>query len=225
MTYAEAMAGAVRDSAPLMKADGFRKQRHSFNRAVDDGIVHHLSFQMGAFDPPGTVEIPGLRPNLYGKFTINLGVYVPHMRRQQAAKQGWVNDYNCNLRYRLGELMPEKADLWWNLDHSDAGPDAARAIADYALPWLGTLRSNADIVQTFEKSGLQHLGMNASGALDMVDLYSALGDHARAHAVLDEYVRRDMVGHHVPYVAKYLAERGLDDLVPILYDHHPEAPR
>jgi hypothetical protein len=57
---------------------------------------------MGAFDPPGTVEIPGLRPNLYGKFTINLGVYVPSMRRTQVAKDDWINDYNCNLRYRLG---------------------------------------------------------------------------------------------------------------------------
>ena len=36
---------------------------------------------MGSFDPPGTTHIPGLRENLYGRFTVNLGVYVPEVAR------------------------------------------------------------------------------------------------------------------------------------------------
>ena len=92
VTFSEPMAAVVGHVAPVMKANGFRKRRHSFNRGARDGIVHHLSFQMGAFDPPGTVEIPGLRPNLYGKFTVNLGVFVPAMSRMGAPRSDWIND-------------------------------------------------------------------------------------------------------------------------------------
>lgn len=215
------MDEVVAASVPEMKAAGFRKRRHAFNRVVSDGLVHHVSFQMGAFNPPGTVEILGLRPNLYGKFTINLGVYVPSMRRTQGAKDGWINDYNCQLRYRLGELLPERRDVWWNLEHADAGRDAARAIAEHALPWLDGLRSNADIVAAYRQSGVEHLGVNASGMLDIADLYLALNDRADAHELLSQYVRRTMIGHHVSYVATYLAERGFDDLIPILEMHNP----
>lgn len=52
MTFAEAMSSVVATTAPLMKAAGFNKRRYAFNRQVRDGLVHHLSFQMGAFDPP-----------------------------------------------------------------------------------------------------------------------------------------------------------------------------
>ena len=44
-------------------------------------------FQMGAFDPPGTTYIPGLRENLYGLFTINLGVYVPDVYKFQVGSE------------------------------------------------------------------------------------------------------------------------------------------
>ncbi len=54
-----------------MKAEGYRKRRHNFSRlSASDGFVQMLGFQMGAFDPPGTVEIPGLRPDLYGGFDL-----------------------------------------------------------------------------------------------------------------------------------------------------------
>src|SRR5664279_2458843 len=170
------MSRVVAAAAPVMKSAGFRKRRHAFNREASEGLIRHLSFQMGAFDPPSTVEIPGLRPNLYGKFTINLGIYVPAMRRMQQGKDGRVNDFNCNLRNRLGEPLPEGTDVWWNLEHPNAAKDATDAIADFAVPWLDSVRSNAEPLSIYERSGLDRLGMNAAGALDIADLYRSLGD-------------------------------------------------
>jgi hypothetical protein len=60
------MKTIVDDVAPVLKAAGFRKRRHSFNRSVGGQLTHVIDFQMGAFQPPGTEEIIGLRPDLYG---------------------------------------------------------------------------------------------------------------------------------------------------------------
>jgi hypothetical protein len=147
------------------------------------------------------------------------------MRRKQAAKGDWINDYDCNLRYRLGELLPERTDVWWNLEHPNAGKDATQAITEHALPWLDGVRSNADVLATFEQSGVEHLGMNAAGMLDVADLYVALNDRANARTVLSRYVQRTLGARHVPYVATYLTERGFDDLILSLNTHNPPAGR
>ena len=67
------MEAAVAAAAPLLRECGFRKQRHRFNAETEPDLTQVLTFQMGAHQPPGT-EIPGLRENLYGAFTINLGL-------------------------------------------------------------------------------------------------------------------------------------------------------
>jgi hypothetical protein len=72
---------------------------------------------MGSFDPPGTTYHPGLRENLYGKFTVNLGVYVPEVAASHGggAAKDWVREYHCCIRSRLGELGTEQTDVWWSI--------------------------------------------------------------------------------------------------------------
>jgi hypothetical protein len=100
-------------------------------------------FPNGPFDPPGTAEIPGLRPNLYGRFTINLGVWLPGLIEQgsQAPAQHstrFINDYNCHLRARIGELLSEAADTWWRLSApaDQLAAIVSSVITGHALPWL-----------------------------------------------------------------------------------------
>ena len=45
---AKAMASVVSTIAPLLKAAGFRKRRHGFNRAMSDSLVQVVNFQMGS---------------------------------------------------------------------------------------------------------------------------------------------------------------------------------
>ena len=51
--------------------------------------------------------MPPYRLDLYGKFTINIGVYVPHLalRLGRAPRGAWVNEYNCQLRQRIGQFL------------------------------------------------------------------------------------------------------------------------
>jgi hypothetical protein len=74
--FASAMRAVVREIHPMLKRAGFRKRRHTFNRETAPGLVHVVNFQMGPYEVGEHVEIPGLRENLYGKFTVNLGVFI-----------------------------------------------------------------------------------------------------------------------------------------------------
>src|SRR5690349_2563651 len=83
-----------------LKPKGFRKKGRTFNRATDDGLAQVINLQVGAHDPPGTVYFPGLRENLYGRFAVNLGVYVPEVARVRGGGEakGFVQAYHCCIR-------------------------------------------------------------------------------------------------------------------------------
>ena len=114
--FARAMKEVVGELQPLLKGHGFRKQRHTFNRECEPGLVQVVNFQMGPFDPPGTDEIPGLRENLYGKFAVNLGIFVEELHGQfsHVPRPKFVAEYYCEIRRRLGELMPGEGEYWWS---------------------------------------------------------------------------------------------------------------
>src|SRR5881296_2919360 len=98
---------------PLTSEHGFRRHGRTFSRLTVDGLTHVVNLQMGTFDPPGTTYIPGLRENLYGSLTLNLGVFVPEVARvDQETPPKSVREYHCCIRTRLGELGPEGRDLW-----------------------------------------------------------------------------------------------------------------
>jgi hypothetical protein len=105
----------------FLKDQGFRARGRTFNRKTSDGLIQVIQIQMGSFDPPGTTYIPGLRQNLYGKFTINLGVYVPEVAEYyvSGAAGPFIQEIRCCLRARLGTLGPEKADVWWAIRQDD----------------------------------------------------------------------------------------------------------
>src|SRR5436305_15271345 len=107
------MAAAAMAVAPALRASGFRKQRNVFNRESESGLVQVIGFQMGQHMPPGTPEVPGLRPNLYGAFTINLGLYFSEVAEPLGRpKPKFVRDLHCHVRQRLGLLLSDPADTW-----------------------------------------------------------------------------------------------------------------
>ena len=213
------MAEVVSRLQPLLKNAGFRKRRHSFNRGAEPGLVHVVRFQMGPFEPPG----PGSRQNqaireelgmagsLYGKFTVNLGVYVPEMRTDFPAGRAWCREYHCEVRQRLGRLVPpDHADVWWSLDDVDAATaDVEHCLREYGLPWLDALPTRAAVVERYQRDGRAWLGMAPSAPIEIGSLLLALGrkDEAmtefRAHCA-----DRSHPAHH-RYFEKWLEERGI----------------
>lgn len=81
---------------------------------------------------------------MYGRFTVNLGVYVPEVARHQGGGEAKsiVQEYHCCVRARIGSLGAERADLWWDLppDASLVGEIQRRLEGD-ALPFLDRFKS------------------------------------------------------------------------------------
>jgi hypothetical protein len=213
---AEAMKKIVGEAAPMLKAVGFKKRRHTFNRAVEDGLIHLVNFQMGPYDPSGRPEVlAGIRLNLHGLFTVNLGVFVPEMDRGGPPLSSWINDYNCQLRKRIGELMPEQNDVWWPLDFEPSQQQAIHALQDFGLPWIDQFTERQVIIDVFRSDDEEALGMTPAAALDIADLLLATGHTEAAEQVVRTYLARDDIRKpHSDYLAtEYLEMRNLRHLV------------
>jgi hypothetical protein len=206
------MATVVSEAAPLWKAAGFRKRRHGFNRTTESGLVQVVNFQMGPFEPPGSEGAQamrkslGLAGNLYGTFTLNLGVYVSDMVLEDYERQaGWVNEYNCQLRMRIGELLAERRDIWWSLDDPDVATRVAiDALQEAGLPWLDHLKSRDAILEAYERVGRFGVGLSPAGPIRIAWLLRAR-DPQRAEAIFRAYLeepRRPAWAGHARYLEK-----------------------
>lgn len=72
-----------------LKPLGFKKRSNSFNRRLENGLVHQVSiFSVGAY----SID--------HGKFYIHAGCYVPEaeLYLQNAADPNWVTDALCTIR-------------------------------------------------------------------------------------------------------------------------------
>lgn len=115
---------------PLMKEQGFRKTGRDYRRRVNDNwdILNVQSSQ-------GNVG-----PN--GKFTINLGVYLPAISNlvSSYSPESAPKEYECTIRVRIGSLMPQKADFWWQIhpatDIGNLAKEVSLTTSKYVLDWF-----------------------------------------------------------------------------------------
>lgn len=208
------MAEIVAANASLLKDVGFRKRRHCFNGTMESGIVHTVNFWQAPKEPPAWTEVPGLRERLYGNYRIDVGVYVPEMTRSHTPRSSWINDYDCDLRRTICQLITGR-DLdatWWPLSEPAAEQRARAALVDYALPWLGSFPDQDAILGHFQ-AGPSSIGMSPAGALDIATMLTGMGRGSEARAVLETYVNQPVLGGHAQYLAEYLPKIGHGDLV------------
>ncbi len=136
---------------PLLRQAEFRKHGRTYNRTTTDGLTHVVGFQMGRFDPPGTTYIPGLRENLYGRFTVNLGVYVPEVARDHGGGEAKsvVQDANCCIRTRLGRTANWK-ESWWRISASGVlFAELQERLQNEALPFFLRFENRDQILREF----------------------------------------------------------------------------
>lgn len=204
--YARKMDAVVAAVSPLLREHGFKKQRHRFNVEPEPGMTQVLTFQMGAHQPPGTIEIPGLRENLYGAFTINLGLHFEEVRelpkhspavaflREQGLpvppprpRPKILGEGDCHVMVRLGELI-DGHDTWWTLDaHEDEVESLVHElISDYALPFFARFTSREALV------GAWHAGDAAvryTPAFIIAVIHARRGEKAVAEELLAAELR------------------------------------
>ncbi len=153
---AEAMDGVMRPLLPLFKERGFRKRSRTFNRNAEEGVVHVVNFQMGSYQPPGVAEIPNLRRNMYGRFTINLGVYLLDVAMREAGEKfspkAFIPEYHCHIRTRLGQLLSQHTDVWWKVAQPNERIvlDVSEAMTSAGFPWLEQFESVEQVLMRLE---------------------------------------------------------------------------
>jgi Domain of unknown function (DUF4304) len=92
----------------------------------------------------------GFRQNLYGKFAVHVGVYVPEFQAYGYAgggKLSFIHEYDGWVRERLGILGPERQDLWWDLKAvPEQAAEVFRRIERDALPFLAKFETRDAIL-------------------------------------------------------------------------------
>jgi hypothetical protein len=125
--------------AEVLRPLGFRKKGSHFTRE-SGGVVHLVSLQSSATSSADAVRV-----------TVNLGVWVSALEGD-AKPDIWA----AHWRERLGFVMEERRDVWWDAASDNQAKSAAAAIADsirrFALPVLETLASPGALLSLW-KSG------------------------------------------------------------------------
>ena len=229
--YSRQMAAVVAGLAPMLKERGFRKRRHSFNRASND-TVQVIDFQMARpevapprFTDEQKKELAEARqrvlgPSMYGHFKVNLGVYIPAAAEvaaevarltfdasdaAAARPAAWINEYDCQIRNISGELRH-----WRPLGESpdQANADVRSLLDTEGLPWLESLPSTTGIIADWIAGRVPD--MIGSPKPLIVILFALRGDRERAAQELAlAYVEAYEHRGHQQYLASLADVLGL----------------
>lgn len=202
--------------APLLKEDGFKKRGRTFNRTSSEGLVSVVNFQMGKFDPPGTTFIPGLRENLYGSFTINLGIFVPEVYRTlfDSDVKGFVLEYHCCIRSRLGMLGQEKRDIWWQADiSSNLLDDLKDRLVSDAFPFLHHFETREAILQDWPDCyNIYQFGSSSPPNIVLAVILATQGKTDDARQLLEKQIEQSHKSGHKEYVRGLAKKLSLEPL-------------
>ena len=213
-TYAQAVDEIQRALRPVLRAEGFKVRGRTLNRVTEDGLTQVISIQMGPSDPPGTTYIPGLRENLHGLFTVNLGVYVPEVARHHvgAEAKSWVQEYHCCVRSRLGETSGEEHDIWWHARAEDAVIDDVRRRLEHAgLPFLNRYSSREKILAEWQDRS-ENMGASSPPRIVMAIILAEIGRKDEARALLAQQVTETRNPGHPAYVRRLANQLGVGSL-------------
>ena len=201
---------------PFLKENGFRKRGRTYNRTSSDDLISVINFQMGAFDPPGTSPIPGLRKNLYGSFTINLGIFIPEVFTYQTGSEaeGFIQHSHCCIRARLGILGSERQDIWWQAQSSSKLVEELRnRLVRDALPFLQRFDSREAILRDWPDYYNEYqFGASSPPNIVLAIILTNLGRTDEARPLLEQQIRQSQHEGQKAYVRSLAVRLGLEPL-------------
>ncbi|MBN1899806.1 DUF4304 domain-containing protein [Candidatus Sumerlaeota bacterium] len=127
-----------------LKSMGFRKSGNTWIRSENWTKV--INIQLSKWNTSSKAS-----------FTVNLGVYIEplHAISEEPPISGSLKEYHCDVRSRIGELLPDKKDKWWDVT-SGVSPETLAEevfedISQYGLPWLDRMNNYMDVAYFFEE--------------------------------------------------------------------------
>jgi len=182
-----------------LKPLGFQKKGRTFNRRLDDGIIQVVNFQSGQYPLGQNYEIPGLRENLYGKFTVNLGVCIESLYKFQypTIPKKFYQEYHCQIRIRLGALLTGK-DYWWSLSDNNAiiTKEIIDGLETKGFEWFAGVETKEKIISN---NGHSSYCFSGSAKLDTA-LIVWFDDKEKGAELFKEYYENIQLTPHKDYV-------------------------
>ncbi|CAN5477703.1 hypothetical protein BH10PSE5_BH10PSE5_16440 [soil metagenome] len=199
----------------LLKPLGFRRKGRAFNRQTETGVVQVIALQAGPHEigPPLPASVASLRPNLYGKFTINLGVYVEEVfarTNPDHLPRGAISDAHCSIRTRLSHIMSGE-DVWWPLPTPcDLSQELTAAVLNKGLSFLDQFSSRDQIVEGWVRFNENELLITRVARLDVAMILLRNGDREGARDLFQDHLAQaDGPANHVEYVRELAIRLGL----------------
>ena len=212
--FVKEVDGIQRALKASLKEQGFRTRGRTFNRVTGDGLTQVINLQMGSFDPPGTTYIPGLRENLHGLFTVNLGVYIPEVAELHGGgpAKAWVQDYNCAIRSRLGPASGSNQDLWWHArNEADVIADVQSMLLTYGLLFLERFDSRDKVLSELAGHG-KNLEYCSVPRIISAIILTERGQLATARELMSAQTGETLNRNHPAYVRELALKMGLGEI-------------
>lgn len=180
---------------------GFRRKGRLYNRTTNDGLIQTVYFQLGPFDPPGTTYVPGLTKNLYGQFTVDIGVFVPEVPKLSGEEWGkWVHDASSHVRTRLGRTPEARTDHWWPAAVSqETTGDILRLLRTHASAFFSRFETREKLLREVDDAGRWDGYAMTPPWIIQAAILAEAHDRERAIAILergrDRAMKDGMKGH------------------------------
>jgi uncharacterized protein DUF4304 len=139
-------AVVAREAEPFLKAQGYRKKARNFSRVHGD-VIAVVAFQASRWNHPDSAQV-----------TINLQIVLPFFHEKFTGKPFPENPRSGApiISARIGMLMPNKVDHWWEITPktsvSDVAADITACLQQFGLPFLDRYQ-NLDKILTLLSEG------------------------------------------------------------------------
>jgi hypothetical protein len=148
---------------------------------------------------------------LVGKFTVNLGIYVPEVaaNRGGGALKDWVQEINCCIRSRLGQLGTEQTDIWWSIGQEEgAVEDLLPRIRHDAMFFFSRYESR-DLILNELAGRTESIGAGGPPRIICAIPLASRGDVTSARELLSKQAKETRNPGHPAYVRSLAKKLGL----------------
>ena len=135
------------------------------------------------------VQLSSYNTSEKASFTVNLGISIETFGKVWGYPilKGPLKEYKCDLRSRIGRLLPHQCNKWWEVTTESSSDHLAEEvltdIRNHAFPWFEKLSNYAALAHEFE---IQKLPAKAALA------HHFAGNVSQAQSCMEEaYVASD----------------------------------
>ena len=147
--------------------------------------------------------------NFYGKFTVNLGIYIPEVAELHGggSARSWVQEFNCSIRDRLGPASGSLKDIWWNAEaSSEVIRDVQLLLCSFGLVFLERFRSRDLVLSELLGQG-ENLGHCAVPRIVCAIILARRGRTDAARELMAAQALESKNNRHHPTYVRELAQR------------------